>query len=217
MTNWKINLTGIVASSILIVACGGGVSTKPETVTSKKPTATPPSGAASPKPAKPAGSKPIASQGLSGDAAASHNSVRSKHNLNPLTWSDSLASYAGEWANHLANQKNCNMEHRSNSGKFKQLHGENLYWAGAVTWSDGRREVQNVSIKDAVKAWADEEQDYNYANNSCKPGKQCGHYTQIVWKKTTAVGCAYKVCGDKSQIWVCNYSPAGNYIGQKPY
>ncbi|MDO9190699.1 MAG: CAP domain-containing protein [Sulfurimicrobium sp.] len=45
----------------------------------------------------------------------------------------------------------------------------------------------------------------------------CGHYTQLVWKKTTAVGCGMAVCGSRDQIWVCQYSPAGNWAGQKPY
>lgn len=55
--------------------------------------------------------------------------------------------------------------------------------------------------------------------------KQCGHYTQIVWRNTTHVGCATKVCDKNSpfqgftrwQFWVCNYSPPGNFVGQRPY
>ncbi|MGB1311972.1 MAG: CAP domain-containing protein, partial [Leucothrix sp.] len=197
MKKWKISLVGVLAPSLLIVACGGGVSTKPETLASNSPAATPKL-----KPTQTTGSKltdstakPNPPKGISGGAIQAHNSVRSKHGLEPLVWSTSLTRYAIEWANHLASTNNCNMEHRPNGGTFKQLHGENLYWAGATAWPDGRREVQDISIKDAVKAWADEEQDYNYANNSCKPGKQCGHYTQVVWKATKEVGCAYKICG----------------------
>ncbi|MEM6522020.1 MAG: CAP domain-containing protein, partial [Cyanobacteria bacterium P01_C01_bin.70] len=40
-----------------------------------------------------------------------------------------------------------------------------------------------------VAAWVAEKADYDYASNSCASGKVCGHYTQIVWRETTAVGC----------------------------
>lgn len=39
-----------------------------------------------------------------------------------------------------------------------------------------------------------------------------GHFTQIVWKGTTEVGCFTAECGG-SAITACNYSPPGNYGG----
>ena len=146
-----------------------------------------------------------------------HNMVRSAHNLPPLTWSDKLANYAQEWADRSAKVRNCGMEHRPQQGKYKQQYGENLWWASPRVWSNGLKELQPITIQRVVKDWADEIEFYNYANNSCKPGEQCGHYTQIVWKETTQVGCAYQQCADKSQLWVCNYNPPGNYIGERPY
>jgi len=48
-----------------------------------------------------------------------------------------------------------------------------------------------------------------------------GHFTQIVWKSTTLVGCATVNCpgglqGASFTPWftVCNYYPAGNFVGQ---
>lgn len=66
---------------------------------------------------------------------------------------------------------------------------------------------------------ASEVQWYDYASNSCNApaGKSCGHYTQVVWAKSTEVGCGVAICDGKGQIWVCNYKPAGNFSGQKPY
>lgn len=149
---------------------------------------------------------------------ASHNSVRSQLGLVPLRWSNKLAGYAQQWANNQANTKNCAMQHRPHqAGPFKQVHGENLFWASPKRWSDGRTELQELSIGEVVKAWADEVVDYDYNSNSCRSGEQCGHYTQIVWHETRAVGCAIAVCSDQSQLWVCNYDPPGNYIGEKPY
>jgi hypothetical protein len=52
-----------------------------------------------------------------------------------------------------------------------------------------------------------------------------GHFSQIIWKSTTSVGCATVDCSasglentDGSYVapWftVCNYSPPGNYEGE---
>lgn len=142
-----------------------------------------------------------------------HNKVRAAHGLSNLRWSDSLASFAQEWANHLASTSNCRMRHRPRGSP----HGENLWWASPRRWSNGLRELQEIDIHRVVKDWADEKQYYNYNRNTCQSGQQCGHYTQIVWKETTEVGCAYQQCGDLSQLWVCNYNPPGNYIGERPY
>ncbi|HIO92337.1 MAG TPA: SCP-like extracellular [Leucothrix mucor] len=149
---------------------------------------------------------------------ASHNSVRTQLGLVPLRWSNKLARYAQQWANHQANTQNCAMQHRpQQAGPFKQVHGENLFWASPKRWSDGKVELQELSIERVVKAWTDEVVDYDYNSNSCRQGEQCGHYTQIVWRETRAVGCAIAVCSDQSQLWVCNYDPPGNYIGEQPY
>ncbi len=69
-----------------------------------------------------------------------------------------------------------------------------------------------------VNDWASEKAYYDYANNSCESGKACGHYTQVVWNTSTKVGCAYAICEDShDQVWVCQYQPAGNVVGRKPY
>jgi hypothetical protein len=75
-----------------------------------------------------------------------------------------------------------------------------------------------------VQNWASESAGYDYGRNTCAPSKMCGHYTQIVWRATTQVGCATARCNQNSpfgsgqwQFWVCNYSPPGNYVGQRPY
>lgn len=57
-------------------------------------------------------------------------------------------------------------------------------------------------------------------------GREIGHYTQVVWATTTAVGCAAigYTEGDPNttvmpyqQLYVCNYGPPGNYIGSPVY
>ncbi|WP_420316593.1 CAP domain-containing protein [Ekhidna sp.] len=117
-----------------------------------------------------------------------------------LEWSEDMANLAADWARKLKN-KDCGWEHRPDND-----FGENLFKG-----TTGAFDAAYV-----VDAWASEKADYNYNRNKCKPGKMCGHYTQIVWKTTQKVGCAKITC-DGMDIWVCNYDPPGNWVGEKPY
>jgi len=145
------------------------------------------------------------------DAAAmiaAHNEWRAKVGVPDLQWSDKLAAAAQKWADHLA-ASSCSLGH--SGGEY----GENIYWASSLIYSDGRRELSPKIARDAVNSWGNEVKWYDYADNSCH--MECGHYTQVVWKNTKEVGCAMAVCSNKAQLWVCNYYPAGNMIGHKPY
>lgn len=145
---------------------------------------------------------------------AAHNQWRAKVGVGKLTYSKKLEAASQVWAIHLKMTNACKMQHSKPHGRY----GENLYWASAIMWTDGHRDVQKVTPQMVVDAWGSEKADYDYATNGCKPGKMCGHYTQMVWKTTTTVGCGYAVCADtKEQIWVCRYQPPGNWVGKKPY
>ena len=135
-----------------------------------------------------------------------HNYWREKVGVPPLKWSTKLARVAQKWANHLAEQ-GCKMYHspRNKGRKYGNIYGENLYWSNGV---------ENTSSS-AVDAWASEIQYFNETTGKCKGGI-CGHYTQLVWRNTTQVGCAMAICGH-TEIWVCNYNPSGNWKGQRPY
>ncbi|KMS64666.1 hypothetical protein BVRB_017920, partial [Beta vulgaris subsp. vulgaris] len=44
----------------------------------------------------------------------------------------------------------------------------------------------------------------------------------MIWATSTKVGCGKKACSSligrgKGDVWVCQYSPAGNIVGQQPY
>jgi pathogenesis-related protein 1 len=148
---------------------------------------------------------------------AAHNAIRQQVGVPSLSWSVHLTRYAQQWADHLKNTRGCGLEHRPRSGRFQQQYGENLYWASPIRWSDGYVEQQQISEQQVIASFAAERVNYDYASNTCQAGQICGHYTQMVWKDTTEVGCAKAVCSDKSMVLVCNYNPAGNYIGQRPY
>jgi len=160
---------------------------------------------------------PLTNKQLFSGTLSAHNRVRAKHGLPPLKWSDKLAKYSQQWADHLGKGNSCKMYHRSGTPPY----GENLYLSSPIIWRDGTkvigRERNRVTINNVVKSWADEERWYNYKTNRCQPGRRCGHYTQIVWRETTEVGCAVKYCGDESQNWVCSYNPPGNFTGRRPY
>jgi pathogenesis-related protein 1 len=139
---------------------------------------------------------------------AAHNQWRSKVGVPDVAWSNELAASSQQWADQLA-RSGCNVRHSTTN------YGENIYYAGAAYRSDGTTSAQEITAQHVVDAWGNEVQYYDYASNTCH--SVCGHYTQVVWKSTTEVGCGMAFCGDKSQLWVCQYTPRGNMVGEKPY
>ena len=58
----------------------------------------------------------------------------------------------------------------------------------------------------ATNAWYDEAPQYDYSQP--RFSGSTGHFTQLVWKETTKVGCGVNAgCGMKT--YVCQYSPQG--------
>ncbi|KAL1669072.1 CAP domain-containing protein, partial [Schizophyllum commune] len=135
-----------------------------------------------------------------------HNAERAKHGADPLTWSDEVAKYAQDYS------AKCVWEH--SGGQY----GENLAAGPGLT------------IEGAVNMWNEESKDYDPAN------PQYSHWTQVVWKGTTQLGCGVTVCpsvagmdvrptssttlsfrtddhAQNASLYVCSYNPPGNYIG----
>ncbi|MBX7116756.1 MAG: hypothetical protein K1X64_20690 [Myxococcaceae bacterium] len=120
--------------------------------------------------------------------------------LPPMTWAADLAVSAQTYADK------CIFEHDA-----MNPWGENLY----ANWPPGSTTPQKV-----VQDWASEKAQYNYAANSCS--NVCGHYTQVVWRSSTEVGCGVKTCSNfvgngAGEFWVCRYRQAGNFNNQRPY
>lgn len=127
-----------------------------------------------------------------------HNAARAKVGVGPLVWDTTVANYAQRYAN--SRRADCKLVHSGGP------YGENL------AWSSG-----DMSISAAVKMWVDEKKYYNYNSNSCAPGKVCGHYTQVVWRKSKKLGCAKVRCNSGGTFLTCNYDPPGNWNGERPY
>jgi len=122
-----------------------------------------------------------------------HNEARAQHGAQALSYSLQLENFAQQWAD------NCVFEH--SGGKFGRV-GENLAAGTGV-----------YSIKDMIGDWVVEVKDYNPGN------PDPSHFTQVVWKGTTQVGCAKQTCNGilgngPATYYVCEYLPAGNIIGR---
>lgn len=135
----------------------------------------------------------------SAQMVARNNEIRAElYQGNPIVWSESLAISAQAYADKLAETDS--FEHSNTS------NGENLYADGAST-----------GYVDAIKLWYSEKADYNLDTKSCNPGAICGHYTQLIWKDTTEVGCGKSSSNTWKTIIVCQYNPPGNYIGEPAF
>lgn len=139
-----------------------------------------------------------------------HNTLRATHHSPSLTLSDSLNATAQAYAEKLLQTgsfRHSNREERNDAG-------ENLYYAmlaapsHLATYGD-----------DVVRAWYDEVSYYDYSNASFS--SRTGHFTQVVWKNTTELGCGVAQGTESrsgyefTKIYVvCHYQTAGNYMGQ---
>jgi pathogenesis-related protein 1 len=146
---------------------------------------------------------------LAGTVAA-HNAVRAGVGVGPLHWDADLAATASAWAAQCKDgDGNGLLDHNAGRGDGHPYYvGENIY--GATYAASGPA---------AVSAWSGEAASYSYASNTCAAGKVCGHYTQVVWAASTAVGCALHDCPGLTfhSTVICDYGPGGNIVGQKPY
>ena len=143
-----------------------------------------------------------------------HNKLRKHYNSPALVYSKKLEDAAKKWVSVLQ-KDGCRMVH--SHGKVGN-YGENIFWASPLTRiqtdSKGKSKrsskIQTITPTQVSQAWYNEVEFYNYETNSCKKGEMCGHYTQVIWDTTKEIGCAALSCDDKSQVWVCEYFPAGN-------
>jgi hypothetical protein len=131
------------------------------------------------------------------------NAPRAALGLQPLHWDEKLASEARGYAEKLAS-----------NGRFEHSHapgvGENLWMGTALAFT----------YEDMVDSWISERRLYRSGTipNVSLSGNwaDVGHYTQIVWRSTTSVGCGL-ASGRRNEVLVCRYWPAGNVLGQWAY
>ncbi len=144
-------------------------------------------------------------------ALSKHNTYRNIHRSRALGVSNSANSTAQAWANRLA--ATGTFAHSSSSQR--KGAGENLY----VYYTTASTVAPDSLAKSAVDSWYSEVKQYNYANPVFSSAT--GHFTQVVWKGSTQLGCG-AAKGTKTMngrnynafYVVCHYNSAGNVIGQ---
>ena len=142
-----------------------------------------------------------------GRILVAHNRERAAAGVPELEWNDQLAASAQKWARHLG--QTGAFEHSPDEAG-QPVEGENL-WAGTRGY---------YTPESMVRLWVAEKRYFKpgiFPNNS-RTGdvEQVGHYTQLMWRKTTAVGCAVAQ-SRVEDVLVCRYSTAGNVTGETPY
>ena len=137
---------------------------------------------------------------------ASQNRARADVGVQPLEWNGALAQDAKLWADQLA--ATGRFEHSPDEPGVEP-QGENL-WAG----TPGAYQPESM-----IGLWTSEKRDYKpgvFPNNSRSGDvENVGHYTQLIWKETTQVGCSM-ARGSDEEFLVCRYSSPGNVMGQRP-
>ena len=173
---------------------------------------------------------PAATTALAGETATvvpadyldEANAWRAEVGAPPLEWDETIAKVSQAWADHLESQ-GCDMVHSSSewqkeaykqAGGPEEALGENIAWACCA-------DPPTQDGKQVVDMWASEKKSYAYGavGDACTThdGGTVGHYTQLVWAESQKMGCGMATCGSKGTVWVCNFYPAGNWMGEAPF
>ncbi|KAF2167519.1 hypothetical protein M409DRAFT_36574 [Zasmidium cellare ATCC 36951] len=138
-------------------------------------------------------------------ALKAHNVHRQNHSASDLVWDDTLANAAQEWA------QVCTFAHNTTIGGGG--YGQNIALGNSDT-------CISISISDQ---WYNNELGwyaslYGEAQPSMTDFEHWGHFSQVVWKGTTKVGCATVNCPDGVMGWpstpwitVCDYGGPGEF------
>ncbi|CEJ82075.1 hypothetical protein VHEMI02166 [[Torrubiella] hemipterigena] len=116
-----------------------------------------------------------------------HHFYRSQHSAKDLKWSTKLAGLAQKKIN------SCKFEHDD------EPYGENLAYNSEKTWAS------------FINQWGGERTQYDF-NRPTGYSDDTGHFTQLVWKDTTSLGCGYTKCS-YGVLVSCFYDPQGNIEG----
>jgi hypothetical protein len=133
---------------------------------------------------------------------AAHNAERSRVGAPPLQWDPQLADAASAYAEQLAG--GAPFVHSPRAGRSGQR--ENL-----------SRGLPGAGPLQMLGYWTVERRDFEPGlfPNVSRTGNwlDVAHYTQMIWKTTTHVGCGV-ASGRSGEFMVCRYSPPGNADGR---
>lgn len=141
------------------------------------------------------------------DMVAVHNQYRSLVHAPNIKWDEDLAAEAREYADHLAYTKTFAHDNAPESLYIQSGGGTMTYKDIANAWAGEKEKYRHEVFETSSKTisttgnWAD-----------------IGHYTQMVWRSNTRVGCAVAMRQDVTGVLaVCRYAPGGNVGSQWAY
>ena len=140
-------------------------------------------------------------------------------NMKELVWDTAIENFAQNYTNSDPDVHNPNA---------KNLYGENLYWFSKSCSDKNQPGIFDASV--AVSDWFNESRLYdgNTVYGSQKTNSVVGHFTQVVWAETEAIGCGISDCVTvvpqarwtvykQHVIILCNYRVAGNMYNRNIY
>lgn len=143
-----------------------------------------------------------------------HNSLRSQvalgqkssqpagANIVLMEWDDRAAQKDDTWISQCVFEHNTDDDRKFGSYSYV---GQNLQ-----AWSNAGEDPAK-----AADSWFSEHSQFTFDGNSCTD--VCGHYTQVIWASTAAIGCAKAECPKWQTTVGCDYAAGGNIIGEQPY
>jgi len=155
-----------------------------------------------------------------------------------LKWDDGLAAIAQRWTDQCPDGHDKNRA----TAQFPHGAGQNFYegWA----WTKGgapSKKLTQKEIDKAINLWYGEVKNFVHYkcpidkfSSKCVKGKKdvmkktwpatIGHFTQLIWAKTTRVGCGWIRFKSKmgtrvmdATTIICDFGPAGNMGGVPIY
>jgi hypothetical protein len=128
------------------------------------------------------------------------NAYRARNQAPPITWNDTIASFAQNWSYFMTSN---NLFQHSGT----PLYGENIsYFEGY-----GTDPMKLIFL--AIDGWYNEISLYDFSN----PGfsDTTGHFTCLVWLSTTSFGMGISINKNTGRAYISfNTSPPGNIIGE---
>ena len=138
------------------------------------------------------------------DSLEGHNEYRAPLGLPNLVWSDYLAQRSQVWSNWMA-------EYNTFMHGNQQGVGENIAYRSTSIYNGPKSMI--------AEQWGSEIQYYisgcTFPDcSSTGDWDDVSHYTQMIWRDTTEVGCAIAQ-GYGITFLTCQYLTPGNWDGQK--
>ncbi|XP_060697255.1 GLI pathogenesis-related 2 [Hemiscyllium ocellatum] len=137
--------------------------------------------------------QPDSGEGFAAQLLKSVNEYRAKHGAGPLTLNQAISEEAEKWAKSLVDSRT--LKHSDTS------YGENI-------WCQQGSGSLQVKGKDVADTWYNEIKNYDFSSPEFQ--KNCGHFTQLVWKESKEMGAGLASDGKGLTIVVAQFNPAGN-------